>query len=231
MNKIELAEATAPLAEYVPGIADQPVLVTEHGKPIAVLALPEDVDRRSPLVRANPGFTQIMDRSLARQAAAAGMTIGELRRRLGLDRAETHRPGPARHKVDAPEKNNLRGPGHQLKRETDDFIQTIELGDATPALAQYARQVAERPILVTENGEPIAVLVLPRDVDLESLSLATNPWFMAIIQRSRAQAAAGQTIPMEEMFRSLGLDDDTAKPARKPRGRLAAPSKRGHQKS
>lgn len=43
------------------------------------------------------------------------------------------------------------------------------------------------------------------DGDFESMSLATNPEFMAVIERSRARQKAEGGIPIEEVRRHLGL--------------------------
>ncbi len=105
-------------------------------------------------------------------------------------------------------------------------MKKLELADATAPLAEYARQVAGAPILITTNGEPLAVLVPPEDVDLESLLLATSPWFLAILERSRRRDEAEGGISLEEVRRRLGLEKE---PTHKPRRKLAAPAKRGPQ--
>jgi PHD/YefM family antitoxin component YafN of YafNO toxin-antitoxin module len=110
-------------------------------------------------------------------------------------------------------------------------MKTIDVADATASLAEYTLELTDEPLVILSQGAPVAVLVAVRGSDLESVSLSLNPKFIEIIERSRAQAAAGQSIPMEEMWRRLGLDQDSPSTARKPRGKLAAPSKRGRQKS
>lgn len=76
---------------------------------------------------------------------------------------------------------------------------------ATAPLAQYDRDVDQEPLVFTERGQPVAALVDVRDVDIESLSLATNPRFMAIIERSRARLRAEGGIPLAEVKRQLGM--------------------------
>ncbi len=60
----------------------------------------------------------------------------------------------------------------------------------------------------TLAGEPVAAVVPIEDADPESLSLATNPDFMTIIERSRAQVPAGSGISTEEMRHRLGPCND-----------------------
>jgi antitoxin (DNA-binding transcriptional repressor) of toxin-antitoxin stability system len=84
-------------------------------------------------------------------------------------------------------------------------MKRIELVDAPAAVAEYAREASREAIVLTEDGKPVAALVPIEDVDLESLSLATNPEFIALIERSRARHAAEGGISSEEMRRRLGL--------------------------
>jgi prevent-host-death family protein len=99
-------------------------------------------------------------------------------------------------------------------------MKKIELADATAPLADYARGVAKEPVLITDNGEPVAVLVLPSDVDLESLTLATDPWFLDIIERSRESYRRHGGIPADAVWRELGLEQA-------PQAPKAAPAKVG----
>ena len=55
------------------------------------------------------------------------------------------------------------------------------------------------------TGDRIPALPIVEDEDWESISLSTNPEFMAIIERSRARQAAEGCIPIEEVRRRLGL--------------------------
>ena len=84
-------------------------------------------------------------------------------------------------------------------------MKTIEMTEATGSLSDYARKGFKEPLIVTRRGKPvIAVMPLAKE-DWESVSLATNPKFMAIIRRSRASHRPGTGISTEEMRRRLGL--------------------------
>lgn len=85
-------------------------------------------------------------------------------------------------------------------------MKTVEMTEATAALAEYARQVGLEPIVVTVKGKPVAAIVAIENADLETVSLSTNPQFLALIERSRARQQAEGGISSEEMRRRLGLN-------------------------
>ncbi len=84
-------------------------------------------------------------------------------------------------------------------------MKTIDIADATQTLASAAREAGDEPLVVTESGKPVAVVVSIEGPDAESLSLSANPRFLSIIARSRAQQAAGLELSDEEMRRQLGI--------------------------
>jgi len=84
-------------------------------------------------------------------------------------------------------------------------MKVVEMADANAALAEYARGVAEEPVVVAENGRPVAALVAIDNTDLETASLSTNPRFIALIERSRARQQTEGGISSEEMRRRLGV--------------------------
>jgi antitoxin (DNA-binding transcriptional repressor) of toxin-antitoxin stability system len=82
-------------------------------------------------------------------------------------------------------------------------MKTLELSEAMGPLAEYAREVGREPLVLTVDGSPVAALVPIEDADLETVSLATNPRFLALIERSRARQKAEGGISSEEMRRRL----------------------------
>lgn len=105
-------------------------------------------------------------------------------------------------------------------------MRTLEIAEATDQLASYARKLRRRPLIVTRGGRPMMALVPLENVDLETLSLSTNPDFIALIESSRARYPAGTGIPIEAVRRRFGLDHPPrAKKAGRSR-RSAAPKRR-----
>ena len=78
-------------------------------------------------------------------------------------------------------------------------MKTVELSEATSPLSEYAERAHDETLVVTEGGKPVAALVPIEEVDLESLSLGTNPDFLALIEHSRARCHPGAGISTSEM--------------------------------
>jgi len=84
-------------------------------------------------------------------------------------------------------------------------MRTIEMAHATGSLVEYAGNLNGEPVILTDRGKPIAALVPIESADIETISLSTNPKFLAIIERSRARQEAEGGISSAEMRRRLGL--------------------------
>ena len=84
-------------------------------------------------------------------------------------------------------------------------MKVVKLSEATVSLAEYVRRVDGEPLVVTRAGKPVAALVPIENADLETISLSTNPKFLAIIERSRRRARTEGEIGEKEMRRRLGL--------------------------
>jgi antitoxin (DNA-binding transcriptional repressor) of toxin-antitoxin stability system len=71
---------------------------------------------------------------------------------------------------------------------------------------EYAANLDEGMLVLTEDGEPVAALVpIDRD-DVDSLSLAGNAKFQPILESARRERAAGRTHSAADVRRELGLD-------------------------
>ena len=82
-------------------------------------------------------------------------------------------------------------------------MKTIKLSNASRPLAEYARELNEDIVLLTDgNNRPVAAIVPLKAVD-ESLALRTHPEFLDLIARSRAELAAGQRISLYQMKRAV----------------------------
>ncbi len=86
-------------------------------------------------------------------------------------------------------------------------MKTIELAQATSPLADYIEGVHSKPLVVTDHGTPTAVILPLVGTDLETVSLSTNPDFIAPIERSRSRTREEGGISSAEMrLRVLGTE-------------------------
>ncbi|EDX77350.1 type II toxin-antitoxin system Phd/YefM family antitoxin [Coleofasciculus chthonoplastes] len=87
-------------------------------------------------------------------------------------------------------------------------MKIVEIGQANATLAEYTSELAEEPVIITSNGQPIAALITLENVDMETISLSTNPQFIELIERSRERRRAEGGISSTEMRRRLGLSNE-----------------------
>jgi antitoxin (DNA-binding transcriptional repressor) of toxin-antitoxin stability system len=80
-------------------------------------------------------------------------------------------------------------------------MKLIEKADATNTLAEYAANIQSGPVIVTDQGCPVAALLPIENADLETVNLSTNQQFLDIIERSRARVRAEGGVSSEEMRR------------------------------
>lgn len=85
IKKLELNQATAPLAEYVEIAKEEPLLLLLNGKPVAALVpLDEETDLETIAVSTDPDFLALIERSREKQKREGGLSTEEVRRKLGL---------------------------------------------------------------------------------------------------------------------------------------------------
>lgn len=84
MKILEMAKATAPLAEYARDVSKEPVILTVGGRPIAALVPIENADLETVALSTHPQFLALIERSRARPKSEGGISSEEMRRRLGL---------------------------------------------------------------------------------------------------------------------------------------------------
>jgi antitoxin (DNA-binding transcriptional repressor) of toxin-antitoxin stability system len=95
-------------------------------------------------------------------------------------------------------------------------MRRLKLAEATSPLVDCERQLKDGPLVLTVDGHPVAALVPIEASDWESLSLSTNPDFIALIEQSRARFRAEGGLTSDEIRRELGI------PKKKPRQRQPA---------
>jgi len=84
-------------------------------------------------------------------------------------------------------------------------MKRIEVTQATNSLGEYARELGQEPLVLTEGGHAIAALFPIDDDDLESLALSLSPKFQTLIERARAEYRNGASLSAEDARRELGI--------------------------
>ena len=82
-------------------------------------------------------------------------------------------------------------------------MKTLEMAEATAPLTKYAQGLKREPVILTENGKPVAALVAIKNADLETITLSSHPEFLALIEKSRARHLKEGGISGDEMRRRL----------------------------
>jgi len=82
-------------------------------------------------------------------------------------------------------------------------MKTIDVADATDTLSDYAKKGLKEALVVTRRGKPLLAVTPIKQDDWESIAIANNPKFLAIIERSRKSRKPG--LSTKEMRRRLGL--------------------------
>jgi PHD/YefM family antitoxin component YafN of YafNO toxin-antitoxin module len=81
MKTIERNEATDSLAKYAEQTQDFPIVITDHGQPIAALLSVSNADLETVSLSTDPQFLSLISRSRARQEKEGGLSSEEMRRR------------------------------------------------------------------------------------------------------------------------------------------------------
>ena len=82
-------------------------------------------------------------------------------------------------------------------------MKTVEKSEATASLGTYAGHAEDFPIVITDNGQPIAALLPVPNTDVETIALSTDPAFLSLIARSRARQEREGGVSSQEMRRRL----------------------------
>jgi PHD/YefM family antitoxin component YafN of YafNO toxin-antitoxin module len=86
-------------------------------------------------------------------------------------------------------------------------LRTIDITEATQPLAEYAQQADTGPLVVTANGNPIAIVLPIENADSETISLSENPQFLAIIERSHERQKREGGLTSDQVRTRLGLSN------------------------
>ncbi len=82
-------------------------------------------------------------------------------------------------------------------------MKRIELTTANKPLSEYAKEFDDEVIVLTSHHKPVAAIISLKDIDAETAALSTNPEFMRIIERARAEIAQGKSLSLEELEQQI----------------------------
>jgi prevent-host-death family protein len=84
-------------------------------------------------------------------------------------------------------------------------MRIVSLAEVKTRLSAYIDQArTEGPVVITRNGQAVAVLLAPYDDDdLESILMARSPRFQAVLEQSRQRLRAGGGLGEEEFWKAV----------------------------
>jgi hypothetical protein len=84
-------------------------------------------------------------------------------------------------------------------------MKKMEVAQATNPLEEYARELGNEPLILTDGGRAVAALYPIDDDDLDSLVLSLNPRFQTIVEQARAESRESLGLSADEVRRELGI--------------------------
>lgn len=82
-------------------------------------------------------------------------------------------------------------------------MKTIEVTTTSKPLSEYIKELNDEIVILTSHKKPVAAIISLEKIDMESLSLSTDPEFLAIIEKAREEFRAGKKMSLEEMKREV----------------------------
>jgi prevent-host-death family protein len=84
MKSLEMMEATGDLASYAAQVRREPMVVTNHGKPVMALMSIENADMESVNLSTDKRFIALIERSRALYKPGTGISLAEIKRKYGI---------------------------------------------------------------------------------------------------------------------------------------------------
>src|SRR5438132_10308183 len=84
-------------------------------------------------------------------------------------------------------------------------MNTVDLEKTTLTILDLAELAKQGPVILTRDGKPLVAVKDLAGSDWESVSLANNPRFLALIAESRRSYREDGGISLDEVRRELGL--------------------------
>lgn len=100
-------------------------------------------------------------------------------------------------------------------------MKKVTVTQASRSLGQYATELKDEIVVVTKGNRALAALIPLSNVGREALALSSQPAFLKLIKRARAEIAAGKSISLTDMRERLLPKDPTKK-----RKRVVGPKRR-----
>jgi hypothetical protein len=100
-------------------------------------------------------------------------------------------------------------------------MKVVPLEETSLTVPQLAEMVKDGPVILTRNGQPLLAVKDVSGSDWESVSLASNPQFLAIIEESRRSHREEGGIRLDDLRKELGLDKEKRRRTSKDAGREA----------
>ncbi len=94
-------------------------------------------------------------------------------------------------------------------------MKVVPLEKTTLTLPDVADLAREGPVILTRQGEPVAAIQDLSESDWESVALANNPRFLALIEESRRSYREEGGISIEQVRSELGLKPSRPTPRRR----------------
>lgn len=87
-------------------------------------------------------------------------------------------------------------------------MRKIDLADATKPLAEYVKEMEGMSLMITYKGVALAALVPLENADYETVTMATDPEFRAILERSRKSLREEGGVSADEVRKMFAGDKD-----------------------
>jgi hypothetical protein len=84
VKTIDIGDARDSLGKYAEHSEDFPLVITNHGEPVAALLAVPNADLETVSLSTNSKFLALIERSRQRHANEGGLSSREMRRRLGM---------------------------------------------------------------------------------------------------------------------------------------------------
>jgi hypothetical protein len=105
-------------------------------------------------------------------------------------------------------------------------VKTIKLSQASRPLAEYAADLRDEIVVLTERNRVVAAIVPLKKTDRESVVLSGHPEFLEIIERSRAEFRSGRVTSLEAMKNELKVRQSSNKRVQPTKARRRPATKR-----